>query len=183
LGWIGGEKQVLERVLIPSTLLSFLASELYTLVTDTFSPQMGRWVLRQVTRPRGDWVAWEANWMSHSVPKALDALVCWADYKGRLQPELMWGGEWLRVPMLLAHGLLMGVPVDFACNNAECNCLDGPWELGLVSHRAEVVCGGCGVARYCSRECQEQHWDWHERTCERLQGKGWAPIASAACAK
>jgi hypothetical protein len=168
LGWPGGKDQALTRLLVPFTLLSFLADELHTLVTYTFSHELGRWVLQQVVK--GDWMSHEAVWMSHAVLKVREALQCWIDNGGKLEPEEMWGGEWLRVPLLVANGLLMAVPVDFACNNPDCESLDGPWELGLVTHRAKVVCGGCGVARYCSRNCQQQHWKWHMDTCRRLHG-------------
>jgi hypothetical protein len=86
-------------------------------------------------------------------------------------------GEWqdemvlLRVPCMLSNALVDALPVDFACNNPHCGSLDGPWELGLVSQRAKVVCGGCGVARYCSRKCQKLHWgEHHKPVCQALNG-------------
>jgi hypothetical protein len=167
LGWPGGKDQTVERVGVPSTMLSFLAFKLHTLVTYTFPSQLGRRVFQQMVKPHK--MSWEAELMSKSVPRATQALLLWAEGGGGL-PEQMWGGEGLRVPLLVANALLMAVPVDFACNNPDCLCLDGPWELGLVNHRAKVVCGGCGVARYCSRNCQEQHWKWHMDACRELQG-------------
>ena len=77
--------------------------------------------------------------------------------------------EYLRLPILLSSPMMDAMPVDFTCNNFCCTCLDDPLELGLVSHRVQVVCGGCGVARYCSRECQEQHWEQHKLVCKALQ--------------
>jgi hypothetical protein len=168
LGWPGGKNQKLEGIVVPFTLLPFLAQQLHTLVTCTFPSQLGMRTLKQLVKPQK--MSWEADWMFQTVPVARQALMAWAESGGRLQPDKMWGGEWLRVPLLVASALLMAVPVDFACNNPGCESLDGPWELGLVSQRAKVVCGGCGVARYCSRDCQGKHWKWHVDTCRHLQG-------------
>lgn len=33
------------------------------------------------------------------------------------------------------------------------------------AHRKMRVCGKCTVVRYCSRECQEQHWPFHKARC------------------
>jgi hypothetical protein len=30
-------------------------------------------------------------------------------------------------------------------------------------------CTGCGVAGYCSRTCQTEHWQEHKETCKRIQ--------------
>jgi hypothetical protein len=78
--------------------------------------------------------------------------------------------ELLRVPFMLSHALVDALPVEFACNNPDCESLDGPCELGLVSQRAKVVCGGCGVARYCCRKCQKHHWGEHHKhvCCQAL---------------
>merc|ERR1712008_392179 len=29
-------------------------------------------------------------------------------------------------------------------------------------------CSRCGVVRYCSQECQSQHWPFHKKVCKRL---------------
>src|SRR3989304_9344061 len=29
-------------------------------------------------------------------------------------------------------------------------------------------CGGCGIARYCSPECQKRKWPKHKITCKKL---------------
>lgn len=37
---------------------------------------------------------------------------------------------------------------------------------------ALMVCGNCGSARYCSRECQKQAWKEHKKFCNFIkQGK------------
>jgi hypothetical protein len=45
----------------------------------------------------------------------------------------------------------------------------GACEASLVVNTRSSVCGGCGVARYCSRACALQDWPHHRRTCHRLQ--------------
>jgi len=30
-------------------------------------------------------------------------------------------------------------------------------------------CGGCSTVRYCSSECQKQHWKVHKKDCERMR--------------
>ena len=32
-----------------------------------------------------------------------------------------------------------------------------------------MVCSGCGMARYCSEECQRQHWPLHREQCMACQ--------------
>jgi len=54
-----------------------------------------------------------------------------------------------------------------ACNNPRCSNLSGPSELLLVSGRGKM-CAGCLVARYCSRDCQRQHWKQHKPVCKAL---------------
>ena len=70
---------------------------------------------------------------------------------------------------LLAEGLVHGLPAEFACNNGYCRNLEGFGELALVRGRAQVVCRGCRVARYCCRECQEEDLPWHKAICKLLQ--------------
>ena len=68
----------------------------------------------------------------------------------------------------LARMVLSMVPVGFCCNNPDCRELAGLSELGLVQgpEGARGVCGGCGLACYCSRECQEKVWGAHRQVCE-----------------
>ena len=32
-----------------------------------------------------------------------------------------------------------------------------------------MVCSGCGVARYCSEQCQREHWPFHQKDCLACQ--------------
>ena len=32
-----------------------------------------------------------------------------------------------------------------------------------------MVCSGCGMARYCSEECQREHWPRHQEECLAVQ--------------
>ncbi|GAB4815445.1 hypothetical protein N2152v2_002491 [Parachlorella kessleri] len=54
------------------------------------------------------------------------------------------------------------------CANLLCSNVRGCSEGRLRGRR----CSGCGVVRYCSRECQEQHWAQHGPTCASLEGPG-----------
>lgn len=59
---------------------------------------------------------------------------------------------------------LAGLPIMFCCNNPDCLSLDRLSEFQLVSSKA-CVCGGCELARYCSRQCQKKHWKQHRVLC------------------
>jgi hypothetical protein len=81
------------------------------------------------------------------------------------------------------------MPVSFCCCNPACTSLQGVSELGLVfkaegastsSSRQEGcrpigggVCSGCGLACYCSRKCQRQHWAaGHKEVCGSFSSLG-----------
>ena len=38
-----------------------------------------------------------------------------------------------------------------------------------------MVCSGCGVARYCSEQCQREHWPFHQKECLACQEQADAP--------
>ena len=50
------------------------------------------------------------------------------------------------------------------CANLLCTNVRGCSEGRLRGRR----CSGCGVVRYCSRECQLQHWQQHGLVCALL---------------
>ena len=50
------------------------------------------------------------------------------------------------------------------CANLLCTNVRGCSEGRLRGRR----CSGCGVVRYCSRECQVQHWHQHGPMCASL---------------
>ena len=37
-----------------------------------------------------------------------------------------------------------------------------------LSEPRYLVCGGCGVARYCCEECQRNDWEWHQTYCAAM---------------
>jgi hypothetical protein len=60
---------------------------------------------------------------------------------------------------------LLAVPE--LCNNPACANVSGPSEARLVSGKG-CLCGGCRVARYCSRDCQRAVWKQHKPVCKAL---------------
>jgi hypothetical protein len=55
-----------------------------------------------------------------------------------------------------------------ACAYVPCMNLSGPSEVTLVTNRGGVVCGGCGVVRWCSEACAAKGWSAHRKQCKRL---------------
>jgi hypothetical protein len=71
----------------------------------------------------------------------------------------------------LASVVINQLPQPHCCNNPGCRNLDGLSEQELVSGRSSR-CSGCKVARYCSRECQTEHWGapaGHKAVCKHLR--------------
>jgi hypothetical protein len=58
--------------------------------------------------------------------------------------------------------------VPHCCNTPGCGNLSGPTEVSLVSGKG-CICGGCKVARYCGKGCQQPHWKQHKAVCKMLQ--------------
>jgi len=82
--------------------------------------------------------------------------------------------------LMTALGLsLNSLAFPTACSNPRCSNLSGPSELQLVSGRGNM-CAGCLVARYCSRDCQRQHWKQHKPVCKALAAAAAAGKAAAA---
>jgi hypothetical protein len=76
--------------------------------------------------------------------------------------------KWLQQ---LASVVINQLPQPHCCNNPGCRNLDGLSEQELVSGRSSR-CSGCKVARYCSRECQAEHWGapaGHKAVCKWLR--------------
>lgn len=83
------------------------------------------------------------------------------------------------VQHLRAVGLwLSSVPVSQMCNNPACANLSGPLELQLVNGKTSV-CGGCRVARFCSKACLAQFWKQHKPVCQALAAAAAAAAAAA----
>ena len=55
-----------------------------------------------------------------------------------------------------------------ACANPRCTNVRGASEARLRGRR----CGGCGVARYCCRECAVAAWPEHSAVCAQLGAGG-----------
>ena len=73
--------------------------------------------------------------------------------------------------------LLAYAPYRVACNYPGCENIEGGSEASVVKK-----CTGCGVAAYCSRGCQTEHWPEHKETCRRLQKEQKEAAAAAAAA-
>jgi hypothetical protein len=74
---------------------------------------------------------------------------------------------------------LTSIAIRHCCNNPACVNTAGPSEAQLVNGRGNL-CGGCRVARYCSRSCLRQHWGQHKPVCKALAAAAVAQAGSAA---
>lgn len=71
----------------------------------------------------------------------------------------------------LGAAVISRLPLQYCCNNPRCSNLGGLSEQELVAGKASR-CAGCKVARYCSRQCQAEHWEapaGHKAVCKRLR--------------
>jgi hypothetical protein len=68
------------------------------------------------------------------------------------------------------------------CGYPGCTNMSGPSEVALVTNRGGVVCGGCGVVRYCCVECAAKGWPAHRKECRRLRAANRAHQARKAAA-
>jgi len=75
--------------------------------------------------------------------------------------------------------LLCSFAHPYACNNPRCTNLSGPSEARLVTGPS-TKCGGCRVARYCSRQCLKQHWRQHKPVCQVLAAAAATTAAAAS---
>jgi hypothetical protein len=73
---------------------------------------------------------------------------------------------------------LTALPTPCACNNPDCADVSNNSEQQLVNGKS-CICGGCKVARFCSRKCQKAHWKAHRPVCKALA----AAAAAAAQAE
>jgi hypothetical protein len=58
----------------------------------------------------------------------------------------------------------------------------GCWQCGAMARQGGktlLLCEGCKLAAYCSKECQQKHWKQHEQLCCRGEGKAAAAGAGA----
>jgi hypothetical protein len=63
----------------------------------------------------------------------------------------------------------VGAPLWLSrCGHIGCRNLGGPSDAGMVTGCRGVVCGGCGVARFCSPDCASKAWPAHSKACGRL---------------
>lgn len=81
-----------------------------------------------------------------------------------------------------ASRVLTCFAVPHCCNNPACVNAAGPSEAQLVNGRGNL-CGGCRVARYCSRACLRQHWGQHKPVCKALAAAAPAATTAAAAAQ
>ena len=55
--------------------------------------------------------------------------------------------------------------VDGSAPLPHCCALCGKTESELATGEKLRKCGGCGVVRYCSGECQKTAWRVHKKVC------------------
>ena len=77
--------------------------------------------------------------------------------------------------VVLFELLLEEVPSPLGCNFPGCSNLSGFTE----ADEAGSVCTRCQEARYCSKQCQVDHWEQHKRACKRLKKQAEAAAAAA----
>lgn len=80
--------------------------------------------------------------------------------------KAMWDGV-LQHLHQYASNLQGQLPLSVCCNNTGCTNVDKLSEQQLVGGKGST-CAGCSLAKYCSRECQVQHWKQHKAVCKRL---------------
>lgn len=68
----------------------------------------------------------------------------------------------------IGEQLAAALPVQYCCNNSYCTNLARSSELRLVGGK-QCICGGCELARYCSKDCQAAAWPGHRPVCKQLR--------------
>jgi hypothetical protein len=87
----------------------------------------------------------------------------------------------LQAQLQAAGAALTALATPAFCNNPACQNVSGPTEQSLVSGRS-CMCGGCCVARYCSRACQRAQWAQHKPVCKALAAAAAASEPAPAAA-
>jgi hypothetical protein len=65
----------------------------------------------------------------------------------------------------LAHPVAVVAPVDGSARVPHYCALCSKTESDLAAGEKLRKCGGCGVVRYCSGECQKTAWPGHKKEC------------------
>ena len=72
--------------------------------------------------------------------------------------------------------------VDGSAPLPHCCALCGKTESELAAGEKLRKCGGCGVVRYCSGECQKAAWPGHKKECRRAADPDEARVKRNECA-
>jgi hypothetical protein len=82
-------------------------------------------------------------------------------------PDMMVGPMVTGLHEQIKNVTIMRVPL-VGCGTYGCVTDIGPSEAWLVENSRGLLCGGCGVVRYCSAEHARHSWPKHRKVCRRL---------------
>lgn len=152
---------------------------------DTALPQLQK-LQEQLTAVTGEWQGVLSAWQSSA--ELLLRMMADAASHGENCSSLNWAMQLQQLLRGSVHkdeatalrdlgaAVCVEFPVTLCCNNPGCTSMAKVSEMRLGS-----LCKGCGVAKYCSKECQAVAWKMgHNKVCKRITKATAAAPAGAA---